>query len=259
MGVLEALLLRSGIALSSGGVPGGWQCCWGIQSCTEQSPGSCPAALQDQCYTPALCLGHCTALGSSGNSSVRWCEGTSSNTVPSSHDPPLLQRFRPPRQTSAQAAAYHAIETKAEALSAAARPWVLDYMGSQTVRSQLDPSLQHYSNDELLQMLTWEFERLPIFHNAPVDGTYSRPAALQSASAPATLVAFGMPWSFVPAHIMEDSRSLGRRSARLRRRFAGRHTAKYIAGEWEHPAAVSTVRARGQLRRCPVLVLAYVH
>ena len=192
MGVLKALLLHSSIALSSGGVPGGWQCCWGIQSCAERSPDSCPAGLQDQCYTPALCLGHCTALDGSGNSSVRWCEGSSSGAVPSSHDAPLLQRFRPPRQTPAQAAAYHEIETKAEALSTAARPWVLDYMGSHTVRSQLDPTLQHYSNEELLQMLTWEFERLPIFHNAPVDGTYSRPAALQSAS-PATVIAFGMP------------------------------------------------------------------
>ena len=257
MGVLEALLLHSSIALSSNGVPGGWQCCWGIQTCAEQSPGSCPAALQDQCYTPALCLGHCTALGSD-NSSVRWCEGSSSSAVPSSHDAPLLQRFRPPRQTPAQAAVYHAIETKAETLSAAARPWVLDYMGSHTVRSQLDPSLQKYSNEELLHMLTWEFERLPIFHNAPVDGTYSRPAALQSAS-PATLIACEMPWPFVPAHAMEVWRSLGRRSTRLRRRIAGRHTAECIAGEWEHPAAVSTVRARGKLRRCPVLVRAYVH
>jgi hypothetical protein len=173
LSMLENGLVLSAHAKGSGGVPGGWECCWGIRSCAERSLIRCPAGLQGQCNTPALCLGHCTSLGAAGGNSTTWCEGSPSSAVPSSHDPPLLQRFRPPRQTASQAAAYRAIEKKAETLSAAARPWVLEYMGSKTVRSQLDPSLQHYSNEELLQMLTWEFERLPIFHNAPVDGTYS--------------------------------------------------------------------------------------
>jgi|EP01046_Picozoa_sp_COSAG06_P007275 hypothetical protein len=157
------------------GVPGGWVCCWGVESCAERSPTACPATLQGNCGTPTLCLGQCAGLGGGGgNATARWCEDAPS-AAPSAHDPPLLQRFRPPRQTPAQAAAYRAIETKAEALSAAAKSWVLEYMGSKTVRSQLDPSLQHYSNEELLQMLTWEFERLPIFHNAPVDGACQSP------------------------------------------------------------------------------------
>ena len=51
--------------------------------------------------------------------------------------------------------------------SAEARPWMLNYMGG--VKSSLDPSLQDLSNAELLERFTWEFQRLPIFHNAPLD------------------------------------------------------------------------------------------
>jgi len=40
-------------------------------------------------------------------------------------------------------------------------------MGSEAVRSRLHKSLQHLTDDELLERFTWEFERLPIFHNAP--------------------------------------------------------------------------------------------
>jgi hypothetical protein len=29
--------------------------------------------------------------------------------------------------------------------------------------------LQHYSDEELLEMFAWEFERLPLIHNAPID------------------------------------------------------------------------------------------
>ena len=29
--------------------------------------------------------------------------------------------------------------------------------------------LQHYSNEELLEMFAWEFQRLPLIHNAPID------------------------------------------------------------------------------------------
>ena len=39
-------------------------------------------------------------------------------------------------------------------LSAAARPWALEYMGSKTVRDVLDPSLQHFSDAELLEVST---------------------------------------------------------------------------------------------------------
>jgi hypothetical protein len=37
------------------------------------------------------------------------------------------------------------------------------------VRSHLHPSLQNLSNPQLLEMFEWEFQRLPLFHNAPVD------------------------------------------------------------------------------------------
>ena len=33
----------------------------------------------------------------------------------------------------------------------------------------LDASLQHYSNEQLLEMFVWEFQRLPLIHNAPAD------------------------------------------------------------------------------------------
>jgi hypothetical protein len=52
--------------------------------------------------------------------------------------------------------------------STAARQWVLDFMGDRTLRSRLDKSLAGLSNEELLARFTWEFERLPILHNAPV-------------------------------------------------------------------------------------------
>jgi hypothetical protein len=44
---------------------------------------------------------------------------------------------------------------------------MLEYM--QSVRSSLDPSLQSLSTEDLLEMFIWEFQRLPIFHNAPLD------------------------------------------------------------------------------------------
>jgi len=89
-------------------------------------------------------------------------------TPPSHFDDPLRQRFRPPQKTPAQAAAMEEIETKAVKQSAAAKPWLLAYLGK--VKSDLDPSLQSLSSEQLLEMFTWEFQRLPILHNAPLDG-----------------------------------------------------------------------------------------
>ena len=43
-------------------------------------------------------------------------------------------------------------------------------MGSEAVRSKLHESLQHLTDDELLERFIWEFERVPIFHNAPSSG-----------------------------------------------------------------------------------------
>ena len=84
-------------------------------------------------------------------------------------DEPLRVAFRPPKQTTAQAKAMDKVYADASAQSAAAKPWALSYMGSDAVRSRLDPSLQHYSNQQLLDMFTWEFQRLPLMHNAPLD------------------------------------------------------------------------------------------
>ena len=61
------------------------------------------------------------------------------------------------------------IEAQAVQASAAAEPWVLSYFSSETVRSVLHPSLQNYSSKELLKMFAWEFQRLPLIHNAPID------------------------------------------------------------------------------------------
>ena len=51
--------------------------------------------------------------------------------------------------------------------SAASKSWVEDYL--EGVRPSLDPSLQSLSAAKLLEMFTWEFQRLPVFHNAPLD------------------------------------------------------------------------------------------
>ena len=84
-------------------------------------------------------------------------------------DEPLRVGVRPPRQTAAQASAMAQVYKTAAEKSAVAKPWALSYMGSSAVRSRLHPSLQHYTNAQLLEMFTWEFERLQIFHNAPLD------------------------------------------------------------------------------------------
>jgi Cys-rich protein (TIGR01571 family) len=84
-------------------------------------------------------------------------------------DEPLRCAFRPPQETAVQSKAMEAIYETAATESAAARPWALSYMGSPAVRSRLHASLRHYSDEQLLQMFAWEFERLPIFHNAPLD------------------------------------------------------------------------------------------
>jgi hypothetical protein len=82
-------------------------------------------------------------------------------------DDPLYQAYRPPRQTRTQAAVIENISSFAKKHSEDARPWVRQYMGSETVRSRLHESLQHLTDEELLERFTWEFERLPIFHNGP--------------------------------------------------------------------------------------------
>ena len=85
-------------------------------------------------------------------------------------DDPLYQAFRPPRQTRVQAAVIENITAFARTHSEGAKPWVLQYMGSEAVRSKLHESLQHFTDDELPERFIWEFERLPIFHNAPSSG-----------------------------------------------------------------------------------------
>ena len=77
--------------------------------------------------------------------------------------------MRPPQQTPDQAEAMRIVRERAVKDSAEARPWVLQYFDSHWFRQNLDPSLQHYSAEQLLDMYTWEFVRLPLIHNAPKD------------------------------------------------------------------------------------------
>jgi hypothetical protein len=154
---------------------GGWRCCWGGTSCAEANAARCPALpTPSYCDTYAGCLGPC----SSPTNRTRWCEMAPAcapdddkkhcETPPSTFDDPALrQRARPPRQTPMQAAAMAKIEEKAQKLSAAARPWVLQYM--KDIRPSLNTSLQVLLPETLLEMFEWEFQRLPIFHNAPLD------------------------------------------------------------------------------------------
>ena len=41
---------------------------------------------------------------------------------------------------------------------------------AQAVRPLLPKDPKRLSSEQLLEMFTWEFQRLPIFHNAPLDG-----------------------------------------------------------------------------------------
>jgi hypothetical protein len=86
-----------------------------------------------------------------------------------SSEAPLRQAFRPPRRTDAQTAAMAKIEATAVHGSAEAKDWALSYLASDAVRGRLDASLQHYSDEQLLEMFSWEFERLIVWHNAPLD------------------------------------------------------------------------------------------
>lgn len=82
---------------------------------------------------------------------------------------PLRQRFRPPRYTTVQKTAMERIAANAVRDSAAAKGWALSYMNSSAVRGRLDASLQHYSDDQLLEMLAWEMDHLPIYHDIPIN------------------------------------------------------------------------------------------
>ena len=46
---------------------------------------------------------------------------------------------------------------------------MLEYIASENFHSHLHPSLRKFAAPELLEMITWEFQRLPLFHNAPAD------------------------------------------------------------------------------------------
>ena len=113
-------------------IPGDWRCCWGITSCAEHTDASCPPAGQSKCNTENTCNGPC---GDNGTNTL-WCAAAPAPgsepgfEVPSEHDSPLRQSFRPPRQTAAQAATYQAIAAKAVRLSAEAKPGLLAYLGS---------------------------------------------------------------------------------------------------------------------------------
>eukprot|EP01043_Picozoa_sp_COSAG02_P027027 COSAG02_NODE_1576_length_11868_cov_82.967117_1_plen_1282_part_00 len=123
------------------------------------------SSAQHQRYTIASCKAACH-----GNQHCNAITVGAAPQIPSLHLPPLVQRFRPPQQTPAQATAHAKLETKAKIDSEAARAWVTSYLGGSAVRKHLDASLQHYNGSQLLEMFEWEFQRLQLFHNAPIDG-----------------------------------------------------------------------------------------
>ena len=167
-------------------VLGGWRCCWGISSCAAANNRTCPAEPEPPltgCATDyAACVGPCSRPGSQ----TLWCE-TAPRCEPSTagqgqgprqkdectpppssfDDPTLRQAFRPPQLTPMQRAAMEKIGATALRQSAEAEPWVLQYL--EDIRPSLDPSLQHLPSTKLLEMYRWEFQRLPVFHNAPLD------------------------------------------------------------------------------------------
>lgn len=98
--------------------PGGWRCCWGIESCAGASTARCPDdphPLPAGCATDyAACVGPC----SSPENQTRWCQTDPTGCgmpgddpkkcgppASSFDDPTLRQTFRPPQQTPLQAEA----------------------------------------------------------------------------------------------------------------------------------------------------------
>ena len=81
----------------------------------------------------------------------------------------LETNFRPPRQTPTQKEVLSKIASKAVEQSNAAKEWVIQYMGNTTLRGRLPNSLKNISNEELFNRFDWEFRRLSIIHNAPLD------------------------------------------------------------------------------------------
>lgn len=120
----------------------------------------------EQCPHIAGCGEQWTCEGRCGGS---WCGPRNFKSPPWS----LLEKnlasqpFRPPKQTSYQKQKFSEISISSAPLAAAAEQWALEYMNSSIVRSRLHASLNHLTNDELLERLRWEFPRLPIFHNGP--------------------------------------------------------------------------------------------
>ena len=174
--VCELGLLLLG-ATATRGQPGGggYTCCWGVQSCddTESTARVCdgqdsgpPNVQPGTCNQQALCEYNWCNGGGGSTGPGHWCPTGQSNGM---FDENLRLPVRPPPQTPDQAEAMRIVRERAVKDSAEARPWVLEYFDSHWFRQNLDPSLQHYSAEQLLDMYTWEFVRLPLIHNAPKD------------------------------------------------------------------------------------------
>ena len=174
--VCELGLLLIG-ATAARGQPGGggYTCCWGVQSCddTESTARVCdgqdsgpPNVQPGTCNQQALCEYNWCNGGGGSTGPGHWCPTGQSNGM---FDENLRLPVRPPPQTPDQAEAMRIVRERAVKDSAEARPWVLQYFDSHWFRQNLDPSLQHYSAEQLLEMYTWEFVRLPLIHNAPKD------------------------------------------------------------------------------------------
>ena len=171
--VLEAALfsLFGSVTVNSLPASATGACCFlaGGGTCDNHNPKQCPNI--PACETPSACTGACST-----QSKGTWCPGVTPGPGPAPSPPRnaadtgnVAQPFRPPRRTAVQADAISKIINESQSLSEAARPWVLEYMGSDAVRTHLHPSLQTLSNADLLARFEWEYSRLPIIHNAPVD------------------------------------------------------------------------------------------
>ena len=79
----------------------------------------------------------------------------------------LVTKQRPPRQNVNQNAAVQQLLADAKSQSDAAKPQVIDAI--EKIRSQLLSPYNTYTSEQLLEMFSWEFKRLPIYHNGPLD------------------------------------------------------------------------------------------
>jgi hypothetical protein len=84
--------------------------------------------------------------------------------------PPLAQAKRPPQQTAEQYRV-HQLNTKdSKVKSAAARRWLSTEVQATAFRQKIaNLPCANASTNDIIGMLSWEFKRLPILHNGPLN------------------------------------------------------------------------------------------